>query len=275
MLIIRAVMGFTEGSFCPPCFAANADASEPKRRGFNLGVQQSAAPLLGSAMGPIIATQLLRVVPSWRWVFFTVSIPGLILAFFMYRIIREPSQLAGSGTGDSGVPRRSWFEVFHSRNLVLAMFALLCAMTGIFVLSAMLPNYLVDYLDLSGEQMGFIMSAMGFGGFLGQIVLPGLSDILGRKIVAVLGFLGAAVSLYLFMRIGANPSLLFAVLFLPAFFCLGSLGLLTGPIAVESAPAGLISSTVGIVVGAGEIFGGGIAPSFAGYRSPLRNRAYS
>lgn len=32
----------------------------------------------------------------------------------------------------------------------------------------------------------------------------------------------------------------------------------------ESAPRGLISSAIGIVVGAGEIFGGGVAPYIAG-----------
>jgi fucose permease len=42
------------------------------------------------------------------------------------------------------------------------------------------------------------------------------------------------------------------------------LGLITGPIAAEAAPTGLISSTTGIIVGSGEIFGGGIAPVIAG-----------
>jgi len=50
-----------------------------------------------------------------------------------------------------------------------------------------------------------------------------------------------------------------------SFWCLGVVGLLTGPIATESAPIGLVSSAIGIVVGSGEIFGGGIAPSLAGY----------
>jgi fucose permease len=40
--------------------------------------------------------------------------------------------------------------------------------------------------------------------------------------------------------------------------------LITGPIATESAPRGLISSAIGVVVGAGEIFGGGVAPIIAG-----------
>ena len=39
---------------------------------------------------------------------------------------------------------------------------------------------------------------------------------------------------------------------------------ITGPIATESAPVGLISTAIGIVVAAGEIFGGGIAPAIGG-----------
>ena len=50
-----------------------------------------------------------------------------------------------------------------------------------------------------------------------------------------------------------------------SFFCLGNVALITGPIATEAAPAGLISSAIGMVVGAGEIFGGGMAPSIAGF----------
>lgn len=83
--------------------------------------------------------------------------------------------------------------------------------------------------------------------------------------MAVLSFTAAAALTQAFARIGVNPALRFAVLFVISFFCLGNVALLTGPIATESVPAGLVSSAIGLVVGSGEIFGGGIAPSIAGY----------
>jgi len=43
------------------------------------------------------------------------------------------------------------------------------------------------------------------------------------------------------------------------------LGLITGPIATEAAPVGLVSSTAEITVGSGEIFGSGVAPVLAGH----------
>jgi MFS family permease len=112
--------------------------------------------------------------------------------------------------------------------------------------------------------MGFVTSALGFGGFVGQFAVPGISDKLGRKLTAVLAFLGAAVTVWLFMGIGATPNSLFVMLFLVSFFSLGNVALITGPIATEAAPAGLISAAIGIVVAAGEIFGGGIAPVIGG-----------
>jgi len=265
LVFIRGLMGMMEGSYCPTSFAATAAASRPSRRGLNQGLQQSTFALFGLGFGPIIATQLLQVVPSWRWVFWVVAIPGFILAGFLYAVLREPVSSNMRPSGGGAHERVRWAAIFRSRNIVLAMGALLCAMTCIFVLSAMMPNYLVDYLHLTPSQMGFVMSAIGFGGFIGQFGIPGLSDLFGRRIMAVVAFVGAAVFLRVFISTGANPTSLFALLFVITFFSLGNIALLTGPISTESAPAGLVSSAIGIVVGAGEIFGGGVAPSIAGF----------
>lgn len=259
LIVLRALMGMTEGSFCPTSFATTNDASKPSRRGFNLGLQQSTFPLFGLALGPIVATQLLQIT-DWRWIFVLVAIPGLILAVLIAKIIREPGT-AGPRAASERAPLR---DLFKHRNVGLGMVALFCAMSGVFTISAMIPNYLVDYLKLTTTQMGFVTSAIGFGGFLGQLALPGFSDPLGRKPVAILGFVVGAAFLYAFMRTGPNPAVLFGLLFATCFFCFGLLGLITGPIAAEAAPRGLVSSTAGLIIGSGEIFGGGVAPSLAG-----------
>jgi len=261
LLAVRALMGIAEGSFCPTSFAATADASHPKRRGFNLGLQQSGFALFGLALSPIIATQLLGVM-SWRWVFVLVSIPGLILGVLMFRVIREPE---GKAHGSVHRERGNIRDVLKSRNIPVAMVALFCAMTGVFVLGAMLPLYLTEYLSLSTQRMGVVVSAIGFGGFVGQFGLPGLSDLVGRRLASIVGFTGTAVMLYVFRGLGPEPLELFAVLFAVAFFTLGLVSLLSGPVATEAAPLGMVSTSIGLVVGAGEIFGGGVAPALAGF----------
>ena len=185
LLMIRAVMGISEGAFCPTSFACVAEASKPMRRGFNQGLQQSAFALFGLGFGPIIATQLLGAGISWRGVFLLVAVPGLILAGLLWMTIREP--VTAQKHGD-GIERAPLSAVFKHRNVPLGMLALLCAMCGIFVLSANTPIYLTSYLHLNQAQMGFVTSAIGFGGFLGQWLLAWASDYLGRRLMSILGF---------------------------------------------------------------------------------------
>jgi len=264
LVIIRGVMGATEGAFLSTSVALTGEASHPKRRGLNQGIQLSGFSLFGLALGPIIATQLLGLVPSWRWVFFIVSIPGFVLAVFLYRVIREPPHLKRPSEAVRPPPL-PWAAILRSRNVVLSMVAMLCGMSCIFVLSAFIPNYLVDYLHLSRVQMGFVTSGLGFGGFSGGIVMPALSDHIGRRAAATLCFVGAAALLYWFIRTGIEPLMLFALLSGVAFFGFGVLSLLTGPVATEAVPEQLASSAIGIASGTGEIFGGGICPVIGGY----------
>ena len=144
------------------------------------------------------------------------------------------------------------------------MLALLCAMVGIFVLSAMMPNYLADYLKLSNVDQGFVTSAIGFGGSIGQFAIPAISDYIGRRMATVLSFIVSAVFLWFFIHTGADNTPLFVLLFGAALFNFGALAILAGPIPAEAAPPGLIATAAGAVIGAGEIFGGGIAPQIAG-----------
>jgi predicted MFS family arabinose efflux permease len=263
MLMMRAFMGLSEGAYCPTSFAAVAEASKPSRRGFNLGLQQSAFALFGLGFGPIIATQLLQHM-SWRWVFGIVGVPGLIIAVLAALTIREPPTV-GAKVEPGAAPKSKIADLFKHRNVPLSMLGLLCAMCGIFVLSAFSPAYLTGYLKLSDQQMGFVVSAIGFGGFAGQWGLSAASDFFGRRTMAIVGFLVGAIFLVLFMRTGpANPMLLFVLLFISAGFSFGLLSLITGPIAAEAAPLGMIASTAGAIVAVGEIFGGGFAPGIAG-----------
>jgi MFS family permease len=264
LILIRALMGAMEGTYCPTSFTAVAAASKPLRRGFNQGLQQSGFALFGLALGPLIATQLLNVVPSWRWVFWIVAIPGFIVGLLLFLVLREPANTQGGRLIGAAEAEGRWIDVLRVPNIIVCMAALLCAMSCVFVLSALVPVYLVNVLKLSAADMGVVTSAIGFGGFFGQFGWPGLSDRLGRKPLAVLGFIGAALAVGWFANLGAGLLPLFASLFVCAFFCLGNVALITGPIATESAPAGLISAAIGLVVGAGEIFGGGVAPIIAG-----------
>ncbi|SFD60868.1 Sugar phosphate permease [Pseudomonas citronellolis] len=262
LLLIRAVMGVSEGAFTPTAIAATAESSHPSRRGLNIGIQQAFFPILGLGLAPILATQLLLVLPSWRWVFVVVSLPGFLLAWFMYRRLHETRAPAAA---EAPQEQGRWLDALRYRNVPLNILGMFCMLTSLFVLSVMMPNYLTDYLHLGVQQMGFVMSAIGLGGFIGQLVLPGLSDRLGRKPVVLGSFVATGACIWLLMHTGAEPLTLFALLFLTTFFNFSMICMTVGPLTGESVPLPLVSTATGLVVGIGEVFGGGVAPALAGY----------
>ncbi|WP_396330244.1 MFS transporter [Burkholderia anthina] len=265
LMAIRAVMGFAEGAYTPSSITATLDASDPARHGRNVGIQQAALPLLGLGIAPIVVTQLMRVVP-WHWIFAMVALPGLVVCVLTWKVLRDTSAERASGhtqAGDAGSHR--WRDVLRYRNVPLCFVGMLCWLTCLIVLSALLPNYLTDYLHLGLQQMGFVLSATGIGGTLGGIAMPALSDRIGRRPVMVLSVIGAFVSLWAFSRTGADPVALFAGLLATIFFVFAMITLTVGPISAEAVPAQLMTTASGLVIGVGEIFGGGIAPSVAGY----------
>jgi predicted MFS family arabinose efflux permease len=224
-----------------------------------------ALPLFGLGLAPILVTQLLKFLP-WHSIFAVVSIPGLVVAFLLWKVLRNTKTGAAAlhtATHDAGDHR--WTDVFRYRNIRLNILGMLCWLTCLVVLSALFPSYLIDYLHLSMQQMGYVLSAIGFGGTLGTVLMPTLSDRLGRKPVMVLSVVGAAIFLFLLSRAGPNPTALFAYLMLTLLFVFSMITLTVGPLSAESVPATLMSTASGLVVGIGEVFGGGLAPAIAGY----------
>ncbi|WP_075790928.1 MFS transporter [Massilia putida] len=265
LMLIRACMGFAEGAYTPASIVATLDASKPTRQGLNIGIQQTALPLFGLGFAPILVTQLLKVI-DWHWIFALVSIPGLVIAWLLHKTLRDTAvSTAALHTATHDVARHRWTDVFRYRNIPLNMLGMLCWLTTLVVLSALFPSYLVDYLHLELAQMGFILSAIGFGGTLGTLAMPALSDRLGRKPVMLVSVIGACAGLVMLMQSGRDPVYLFASLLVTLFFTFSMICLTVGPLSAEAVPASLMSTASGIVIGTGEIFGGGAAPAIAGY----------
>lgn len=265
LMILRAMMGLADGAYTPPSIIATLEASHPTRHGRNLGIQQMMMPLFGLGLAPIIVTQLLHVV-DWRWIFPLVSIPGLVVAFLLYRVLRNPSpELAAEHTATHDAAPHKWTDVFAYRNVPLNMVGMLCWLTCLIVTSALLPNYLTDYLHLDLNQMGLVLSAIGIGASLGTVIMPSLSDRIGRKPVMLISVLGAILFLIMLSNTGAEPGKLFFYLFGTHFFNFALITLTVGPLSAEAVPAKLMATATGLVIGVGEIFGGGIAPIIAGF----------
>jgi MFS family permease len=260
LMLIRGMMGFAEGAYLPASIVATIAASKPTRIGLNVGLQQMTQPLVGLAFGPVIAVIFLQFV-SWRWIFGFVAIPGLLLSIAFARVLLPDKPLV---TQLPSRARQSRFRMLRYRNVLFNTLGMFCWLSCLVVLSAFMPNYLTDYLGLTIEAMGFVLAGIGVGSFMGMIVLPALSDRIGRKTVMLIGLALELIGLLILPHIGAEPLKLFVALLAITFLNAGVVSITVGPLTSESVPRSLAGAATGVVVGFGEIFGGAMAPAFAG-----------
>ena len=260
LLLIRAVMGIFEGAFVPVSIAAVVEASPARRVGRNTGIQQLMAPLIGSALAPVLAIQLLQGLPSWRWVFAVTALPGLVCAWLIYRHYNDAARIRPNSPPPAPVSIRT---VLRFPNVALSSAGFCFWLAPVVVFSALMPSYLTDFLHLELQHMGLVMSMIGLGGAAGMLVLPTLSDRWGRKLMMVMCLAASMVPTWLFMRTGAEPLQLAVLMFAATFFFSGSLAMVHS-ITADNVPAPHISTATGFIVGIGEIVGGALAPAIAG-----------
>ena len=88
MLLTRGVVGVGEAAYGPAAPAVLSDMYPVERRGSILAYFYVAIPV-GSALGYVLGAVTLAVTHDWRWAFFAVVPPGLLLALLCL-FMREP-----------------------------------------------------------------------------------------------------------------------------------------------------------------------------------------
>ncbi|MCO7058364.1 MFS transporter [Pseudomonas juntendi] len=260
MLVVRGLLGVGEGGVFSTSVAAIAMASRPEKKGMNLGIHQAFFPLLGIGLGPIIATQLNNYMP-WEIVFVVVGIPGLILAFCIAKVMKEPNAPLGQNSPHENAGA---FAALRYRNIWVATVAGCFFQTGLFVFSTFVALYLTKVVGLELDTVGIIISGWGFGGFIGMIAMPAISDRLGRKPIMVACAAVYSVLMLIFVLYPLPPAAMFGLLFVAGIFGFGTAPIFLAIIPAETVPSRIVGSAVGIPTCVGEMLGGVVMPIVAG-----------
>ncbi len=265
LLMARLLLGLAEGPMVPLAQSIMAGESDPSRRGFNMGLMQmGGAFLIGGMIGPVIATRIADA-HGWRAAFFLSMAPGLLLALAIHLIMRadppRPPRAAGESAALPFGPAVA--ALWKVRNVRLSILIAGLFSGWLMIQTVFLPVYLTQVKGLAPATMGWVVGMCGLGGTIGGIALPALSDRIGRKpVITATCFLGIAPPLAVLALPGDPVVLGVAILF--GWMVLGIGPLYCGIIPSESAPAGLVTTAIGICMGAGELIGGVVGPSVAG-----------
>ncbi|WP_462409523.1 MFS transporter [Neobacillus sp. Marseille-QA0830] len=264
LILVRLLMGASEGPVVPLIQSAIMAESTTKRRGFNMGFIQSSGPLLGNALAPVIVVAIASA-SDWRYSFFALAVPGLILAVILMFYMKEPvlNHHADSDEGKAKPTFREYKSVFKTRNVWVCMLMAIFYMMYLLSFTSFMPLFLTEISHYNESQYGLIMAVFGIAMFLWQLIFPAVSDRIGRKTVIVPAafiaiFLPLAVAFF-HSSIGLT---IVVVLLLTAG--LGGQPLYLAIIPSESVPRAFAATAIGSVVLTGEIIGGTVGPVVGG-----------
>jgi MFS family permease len=269
LLFIRMFMGLVEGPYFPIGATLMSMASSEKRRGFNIGfLQNFSSNFLGGTLGPIILVALATAI-GWRYTFFLTLLPGLIVAFLVWRYVKDPeispeaTSLSASGQTQKESETVRIADVFKYRNMWL------CFLIGIFfipwyiLLFTFSPLYLTEIKQVSPEVMSYVMAAIGIGSAVWGFIVPAISDRWGRKPTFILFALISMLAPLSIVFFNGPYWLLWLIVFIGSAGP-GCMALYMSIIPSETIPPKLTGTAIGLAVGIGETIGGFGIVSLAG-----------
>jgi MFS family permease len=262
LLASRMLMGLVEGPFLPICLAIVAATAPAKRRGLNSGmVQNLFGSVLGMTVAPLVSIRIATAL-GWRVSFFTGALPGLVLALLVWLTIREPAKPVAA-SGDQKKESLGLLYMLRQRNIALCCVIGCLAVGALLVVTIFLPVYLTQVRHYDPNTMSNTVAWLGFTAPLGGVLVPGLSDRFGRRPLMVI-FTALMALTPLTALLFHGPELMLLVLLFTGWLGVGALPLFMAVVPAETLNFRSTAAAMGLVVGAGEIFGGVIAPPVAG-----------
>ena len=297
LLLTRLLMGFAEGGVMPISQALISAEIDPARRGLAMGIAQNfGANLLSNFLGPIVVVNF-GLAFGWRSAFYLAALPGVVAAVLMLWLLREPTReeargefvpggsagapvgAGGSaGSSDAGAPGgvrgselsggtggsgRFGAAAWAHRNVLLCVGMSITLVAFIVVFAIFMPLYLVNVRGMSKPDMAWLISMFGLTSMAFAFLVPGSSDVLGRRPVVISMSLIA-----LLIPLGAmfvhQPVWLLFVLFALGAAMSGVFPLAMATIPSETVPPQQLATVLGLTMGLGEIIGGVFAPTLAG-----------
>jgi MFS transporter, ACS family, hexuronate transporter len=260
MIVIRALMGITEGPVIPLILTIVLATSSVKRRGFNMGLIKGSGPLMSGVIAPMILIPIAAAY-HWKWGFYIMAVPGLVFAILLWKYLKEPVLSKEDAAVKPSITELK--SVFKQRNIWLCMLMSIFYMTNLISFIGFSPLYVTNMLHYTDGQLQWFLTVFGVGCFIWFFTIPGLSDQFGRK-KTLLFFTLASMALPLVManfHMNRNVTLFALILGTCAF---GYMPLFDSIIPSESVSHKYAATVMAGTVLTGEVIGGTLGPVIAG-----------
>jgi MFS family permease len=250
LFVIRDLIGIGDGVGWPNGQATLAEEVPAERRALSAGVFTAGYPFFGSVIGGLIMAPMALAL-GWRWVFPILGGVFLLVVIALWLVMREPKRELRPERLDW----RNLFSAARDRRVLVLMLIQSGALGWLQVSVTLNVLFLIGVMHTSAVTAGFVVAASGVGGIVGTLVLPALSDYIGRRPAILLGGLLSAATLALYilghLPLGVAVALLVANAFFEAVLIpLGSATCVVEIVGEENRATAMGSvNFVGVIVG--------------------------
>jgi sugar phosphate permease len=249
-----AIVGIGSSAMWTPVFTLVQRWFGVRRRGMVVGILSSAFTIGYGIMGLILPPLVSRF--DWRTCWFILSIPAFALILINGLLIRtKPHDLNLKPWGeDSFIPIENpspaaqaglrYRELLKIRNLWLVAISYFFIAFTAYVINIFVVTYGTMELSFPYAKAAKLASAIAFSGFIGSLLLPILSDSLGRKRCLTLIDISLSVSIILVISAGNHWNALVATICIFGFFY-AAVWPMYAAAAADFFPAGATGSVLG------------------------------
>ncbi len=143
LLVTRLFVGVGEAGYGPAAPTIISDFYPVQRRGTVLAWFYVAIPV-GSALGYVVGGYVGGTRLGWRWAFYLVTVPGLLLGVWSL-FMRDPPRGRADGGTSHGLPKwADYAKLVHNRSYVLNTAAIAAMTFAIGGISFWMPRYLTE-----------------------------------------------------------------------------------------------------------------------------------
>ena len=279
LLLLRVGVGIGEAGVNPASHSIIADYFPPKRRGFAM-----ATLMLGGSFGMIlgfVGGGMIAEAYNWRIALVSVGVPGLLLAFFMAKLLREPAR----GTFETAEPLPSppilttaaamWSNPAMRQMMAGGVIAGLMS----YGLTQWLPTFFIRTHELSQSEAGMMIAGVfGISGAIGALVVGKFFDRLsirgfqyGLWMLAMVPFV--SIPLFVMGLFADNLTTAILLFIIPGFFANSFMGPSLAMVQTLS-PVHMRAVSSAIMMLCLNLIGLGLGPLLVGVLSDILSTVY-
>jgi MFS transporter, FSR family, fosmidomycin resistance protein len=200
-----------------PAAISTLSEKYPDKRGFAIAIH-AVGPNIGESIAPLLVGVLLLFL-SWRNVLFVNLIPGIVIAFILWKFLF--GKLESRAQSKQGIDAREYFSGMKkmAQNPSILLLVLVAGMRSMTQqgLHTFLPIYLTHDLGLSSALAGLYLSITQTAGMIGTPIAGSISDRSGRKRVLTAGLFSTSIVLFILAYFRMNWLFITALAFLGFF----------------------------------------------------------